>query len=116
MRIVYRQVPGGTSPRGTKANFSSDSACLPCCGRNLIKSFSTAEAEVVLYVAANQQKCGIAPQMVSTIQSDHANTVRMQTQVCSAAAAPQRQSGPGLSEALGQARGGQPGFKSDDMF
>lgn len=72
----------------------------------LIKSFSAAEAKVVQFVSVNQQKCGIPPQAIDGMKKNHSNTVRMETQVCAAANAPQRQTGPGLSEALGQTRGG----------
>jgi len=73
----------------------------------LIKNFSVAEAKVVHFVTTNQQKCGIPPQAIDGMKKNHSNTVRMETQVCNAANAPQRQQGPGLSEALGQTRGGQ---------
>jgi hypothetical protein len=72
----------------------------------LIKSFSAAEAKVVKFVTANAQGCGIPPQAVTTMKTNHDRTVKMETQVCAAAAGPQRQTGPGLSEALGQTRGG----------
>jgi hypothetical protein len=71
----------------------------------LIKSFSAAEAKVVRYVTANAQSCGIPAQAVTQMKSNHDRTVKMQTQVCATAAAP-RPAGPGLSEALGTARGG----------
>jgi hypothetical protein len=73
----------------------------------LIKNFSAAEAKVVHYVTVNQKTCGIPPDAVGQMTKNHSNTVRMENQVCNAAAGPQRQNGPGLSEALGQTRGGQ---------
>jgi len=72
----------------------------------LLKSFSVAEAKVVQFVSTNAQKCGIPPQAVTTMKSNHEHTVKMETQVCSAAAAPQKPTGPGLAEALGQSRAG----------
>jgi hypothetical protein len=74
------------------------------CG--LIKSFAAAEAKVVKFVTANAQGCGIPPQAITAMKTNHERTVKMETQVCSAAAGPQRQTGPGLSEALGSTRGG----------
>jgi hypothetical protein len=71
----------------------------------LIKSFSAAEAKVVKFVTANAQSCGIPQEAVTTMKSNHDRTVKMQTQVCSTAGGP-KPAGPGLSEALGTARGG----------
>ena len=73
----------------------------------LIQNFSAAEAKVVHFVSTNQQKCGIPPQAIGQMKQNHERTVKMANQVCNAANAPQRQQGPGLSEALGQTRGGQ---------
>src|SRR5262249_41938321 len=72
----------------------------------LIKNFSAAEAKVVKFVTTNAQGCGIPPEAVTQMKSNHDRTVKMETQVCSAAAGPQRATGPGLSEALGQSRAG----------
>ena len=71
-----------------------------------IKSFAAAEAKVVKFVATNAQTCGIPPQAVAQMKSNHDKTMKAQTQLCSAAAGPAKPSGPGLSEALGTARGG----------
>jgi len=73
----------------------------------LIQSFSAAEAKVVHFITTNAKSCGIPQQAAAQMKQNHDRTVKMATQVCSAAAGPQRQSGPGLSEALGQTRGGQ---------
>jgi len=73
---------------------------------NLIKRFSEAEAKVVKFITTNAQSCGIPAQAVTQMRSNHERTVKMQTQVCSASAGPVKPSGPGLSEALGTARGG----------
>jgi len=73
----------------------------------LIKNFSAAEAKVVRFVSTNAKNCGIPPQAVTAMKTNHDRTVKMENQVCNAANAPQKQAGPGLSEALGQARGGQ---------
>jgi hypothetical protein len=69
------------------------------CG--MIKRFSDAESKVVKFVTINAQKCGIPPQAVAQMKGNHERTAKMQTQVCTAAAGPQRPTGPGLSDALG---------------
>src|SRR5262249_55188784 len=57
------------------------------CG--LIKNFSAAEAKVVKFISANAQNCGIPQQAVAQMKTNHDRTVKMETQVCSAASAPQ---------------------------
>jgi hypothetical protein len=73
---------------------------------SLIKSFGAAEAKVVKFVTANAQQCGIPPQAIAQMKSNHDRTAKMQSNVCSASAGAPRPTGPGLSEALGTARGG----------
>jgi len=48
----------------------------------LITAFSAAEARAVNFAITNATKCGIAQQAVDTMTRNHANTVRMTTQVC----------------------------------
>ena len=87
-----------------KAAIAKKVAREEACG--LIKSFAAAEAKVVKFIQANAQSCGIPPQALATMKSNHERTMKMQTQVCEAAAGPAKPTGPGLSEALGTARGG----------
>src|ERR1700741_3013071 len=56
----------------------------------LIKSFSAAEAKVVKFISANAQNCGIPPQAVTAMKTNHDRTVKMETQVCSTARGTQR--------------------------
>ena len=74
------------------------------CG--YIKSFSASEAKLVKFVTANAQTCGIPPQAVAQMKTNHDKTLKAQTQVCSQNAGAPKPTGPGLSEALGTARGG----------
>ena len=74
------------------------------CG--FVKSFSAAEAKLVKFATANAQSCGIPPQAVTQMKSQHDRTLKAQTQICSQEAGPAKPSGPGLSEALGTTRGG----------
>ena len=70
----------------------------------LIKNFSAAEAKVVKFVEKNQQFCGVPPEAVKTMKSNHQRTLASTTQVCSGGPTVGRPSGPGLSEALGLSR------------
>lgn len=81
------------------------------CG--LIKTFSVAEAKVVKFVEANQQFCGVPPDAVKQMKSNHQRTIASVNQVCSAGLTAARPSGPGLSEALGVSRG--PGAAPDAL-
>jgi hypothetical protein len=73
------------------------------CG--FVKSFSAAEAKLVKFVSTNAQSCGIPAQTISQMKAQHDRTMKAQTQICSQEAGPAKPSGPGLSEALGTARG-----------
>ena len=70
----------------------------------LIKRFAEAEAKVVKFVTTNAQSCGIPPEAATQMKANHSRTLKMQGQACQVAAP--RPTGPGLSEALGTARGG----------
>lgn len=74
------------------------------CG--MLKRFSEAEAKVVKYMQANVQSCSIPPAMVTQAKQSHGRTLQYVDKICNAATAGPRPQGPGLSEALGTARGG----------
>src|SRR5882724_3980571 len=60
------------------------------CG--LIKNFAAAEGKVVKFVTANAKGCGIPPEAVTAMKTNHGRTVKMETQVCSTAG-PQKPTG-----------------------
>lgn len=70
----------------------------------LIKSFSAAEAKVVNYVGKNQQQCGVPPEAVKTMRTNHQRTLTTQNQICSGGPVAGKPQGPGLGEALGVSR------------
>ena len=72
----------------------------------LIKNFGVAEAKVVNFVDKNQQNCGIPPDAVKQMKTNHQRTVQSTSQVCATGpvGGPGKPSGPGLSEALGVSR------------
>lgn len=75
---------------------------------HLITRFSEAEAKFVKYVETNHTWCGIPPQVVTQIKTNHGKTVATRTKVCSnnplGAQGPGLPPGPGLSDALGLGR------------
>ena len=69
----------------------------------LFKDFATAEGKVVKFMTDNQASCGIPPQAVSQVKSNHDRTVKTRDNVCAAAAAGVGgpPPGPRLSDELG---------------
>lgn len=68
------------------------------CG--LFNAFSAAEAKLVKYASTNASSCGIPPQVVTQMKEAHTKTNGIRSNVCRAAAAPPRPTGPTLSDAL----------------
>ena len=66
----------------------------------LFNDFSKAEAKLIKYAVDNMTWCGIPAKIVDDMKQAHVKTTGIQTQVCRAAAAPQRPAGPSLSDAL----------------
>ena len=69
----------------------------------LFKDFAAAEGKVVKFMTDNQASCGIPPQAVSQVKSNHDRTVKTRDNVCAAAAAGAGgpPPGPRLSDELG---------------
>ena len=72
----------------------------------LIKRYSEAEGQLVKFIKANTAKCGIPPEASAQMGANHSRTLKTVNAVCSGAGGPAKPTGPGLSEALGTARGG----------
>lgn len=71
----------------------------------LLKRYSEAEAKIVNFLKMNASQCGIPPEAGTSMQQNHARTLKTVQGVCSAAAGgPAKPTGPGLSEALGTTR------------
>jgi len=66
----------------------------------LFKRFYEAEGKVVNYAVANGTWCGIPPQAVKQMQSNHTKTAQIRNRVCSPRAAG-RPRAPSLGDALG---------------
>lgn len=64
----------------------------------LFKSFAAKEAKMVKFLETNQKLCGVPPNVVTQVKQNHAKTIQIRNNVCSAGPAP---SGPTLSDALG---------------
>jgi hypothetical protein len=71
------------------------------CG--LFNSFSEAEMKIIKFASDNLTKCGIPPEVLTTLKKGHVNTTELRTKVCRAAEAPAHAAAPSLSDALGSA-------------
>jgi len=67
----------------------------------LFKSFAAKEAKMVKFLETNRTLCSVPPKIISQVKSNHANTIRIRNQVCSA-----NPSGPAAAPSLSDALGG----------
>jgi hypothetical protein len=65
----------------------------------IFKSFALKEAKMVTFLETNQKVCGVPPNVITQVKSNHAQTLRIRDTVCSAA--PAGPAAPTLSDALG---------------
>ena len=65
---------------------------------NLFKSFAAQEAKMLKFLVDNKTTCGIPPQAITSVRGNHAKTLELRKNVCSAGPA---MLGPSLSDALG---------------
>ena len=65
---------------------------------SLFNKFSAAEGRMMKFLETNQKACGVPPDAVKQGKQQHARTLQIRKQVCSAAPGPQA---PSLSDALG---------------
>ena len=65
----------------------------------IFKSFAVKEAKMVTFLEANQKLCGVPPNIITSMKTNHAATIRIRNAVCSVA--PAGAGVPTLSDALG---------------
>ncbi len=70
----------------------------------LLKRYSEAEGAIVKFIKTNASQCGIPAEAGTSMQANHARTLKTVQGVCSGAGGPAKPTGPGLSEALGTTR------------
>jgi hypothetical protein len=68
------------------------------CG--LFNALVAAQTKMLKFASENNVWCGIPPQIVPSLKQAIDHTSELRTKVCQAAAAPQRPTGPSLSDAL----------------
>ena len=66
----------------------------------LFKNFAAKEGKLVSFLETNQKLCGVPPKIIAQVKANHAKTVQIRNNVCSAAPAGPA-AGPTLSDALG---------------
>ena len=65
----------------------------------LFKTFVLREAKMLKFLETNRTVCGVPPNIITQIKTNHAGSIRIRNQLCSAA--PAAAQGPSLSDALG---------------
>jgi hypothetical protein len=65
----------------------------------LFKKFAAAESKVVKFMETNRVLCGVPPDALRQMKTNHARTIQIRNNVCSAG--PAGPAGPTLSDALG---------------
>jgi hypothetical protein len=65
----------------------------------IFKVFAVKEAKMVAFLETNQKLCGVPPNVITSMKTNHATTIRIRNTVCSAAPGPG--AAPTLSDALG---------------
>ena len=93
-----------TEGKSVKALFDKKAEPSAICAQ--LKRFVAAETKFVKYVETNQGWCGIPPEAVQQLKGSQKQSASLRDRACKAAASPKAiPAGPGLSEALGTARG-----------
>jgi hypothetical protein len=90
--------------RGQLIKAASERRAPPDEACKLIKNFAASEIKMIKYIETNATKCGIPPQIGDQMKKGHANTEKMQNQVCNVAqqqANQQKAAAPSLSDVLG---------------
>jgi hypothetical protein len=64
----------------------------------LFNKFSASEGRMAKFLETNQKTCGVPPDAIKQVKTQHARTQQIRKNVCTVAAAPR---GPSLSDALG---------------
>lgn len=67
----------------------------------LFKAFTAKEAKLVAFLQTNQKACGVPPNIITQVKTNHANSIRIRNNVCSAGGPAGPAPGPTLSDALG---------------
>ena len=67
----------------------------------MFKSFAAKEGKMVAFLETNQKLCGVPPNIIVQVKTNHAKTIQIRNGVCSTG--PQ---GPGAAPTLSDALGG----------
>jgi hypothetical protein len=67
----------------------------------LFKTYAVKEGKLLKFLETNQKLCGVPPNVITQVKTNHANTIRIRNTVCSATPA-----GPGAAPTLSDALGG----------
>jgi hypothetical protein len=90
--------------RGRALQEASKRKGSPQEGCRLIKAFQANETELIKFIEANGQWCGLPPDALAQLKASAAQTAQVRGNVCAAAAGPPPPKPPTLGEVLGTTR------------
>jgi len=90
-----------TQKAGQALKAASEKKAPPEEACKLFKVFVAAESKMIKGLEENSQVCGVPADAIKQVKAQHVGVSKMAKQVCDAAAAGPRQSGPSFSEVLG---------------
>lgn len=89
------QKAGGALKAASERKAPPEEAC------KLFKTFVAAESKMIKALEENSQVCGVPAEAIKQVKAQHVGVGKMAKQVCDAAAAGPRPTGPSFSEVLG---------------
>jgi hypothetical protein len=90
-----------TQKAGAALKAASEKKAAPEEACKLFKAFVGAESKMIKALEESSQACGVPADAIKQVKAQHVNVGKMAKQVCDAAAAGPRQTGPTFSEVLG---------------
>lgn len=90
-----------TQKAGAALKAASEKKAAPEEACKLFKAFVGAESKMIKALEENSQACGVPLDAIKQVKAQHVNVGKMAKQVCDAAAAGPRPTGPSFGEVLG---------------
>jgi hypothetical protein len=96
----FFKLRGEAEKKGLAIKAANERKASPKEACQLFGAFITAQTKMLKYASENTVWCGIPPQVIENLKQTVTKISEVRTRVCQAAAAPQQQAGPSLSDAL----------------
>ena len=96
----FFKLRGEAEKKGLAIKAANERKASPQEACQLFGAFIAAQTKMLKYASENTVWCGIPPQVIDNIKQSVTKISEVRTRVCQAAASPQHQAGPSLSDAL----------------